>query len=82
MGTEIVATLSGIGRQRADLTRATAQGVNRAPAHIECAILSFWCRLATHAIAETRYTLTGASAIYTELKALGCSPLPSLRTSN
>jgi putative transposase len=63
-----------------DLTRANVQVVNRTPVHIERAILSIRRRLAVRTAPETRYALTGAATIYAELKALGYTPLPSLRT--
>lgn len=47
---------------------------------IERATFSIRRRLATHATAETRYALIGAATIHAELKALGYSPLPTLRT--
>ncbi len=63
-----------------DLTRANVQVVNRTPAHIERAILSIRRRRAARATPETRYALLGAAAIHAELKALGYTPLPTLRT--
>ena len=63
-----------------DLTRAHSSLVNRTPAHIERAVLSIRRRLAAHAQPQTRYALIGAAAIQAELKALGYSPLPTLRT--
>jgi hypothetical protein len=54
--------------------------VNRTPAHIERAILSIRRRLAARATLETRYALIGAVTILAGLKALGYTPLPTLRT--
>lgn len=63
-----------------DLTRANHQVVNRTPPHIERAVLSIRRRLAAHATPQTRYALVGAVTIQTELKDLGYTPLPTLRT--
>jgi transposase InsO family protein len=63
-----------------DLTRARHHVVNRTPAHIERAILAIRRRLAARATAETRYTLIGAPTIQQELKSLGYTPIPTLRT--
>ncbi len=63
-----------------DLTRATHQVVNRTPHHIERAVLSIRRRLAAHATPQTRYAFVGAATIQTELKDLGYTPLPTLRT--
>lgn len=63
-----------------DLTRANQQVVNRTPPHIERAIVSIRRRLAARATPQTRYSLVGAATIRAELKALGHTPLPALRT--
>jgi hypothetical protein len=63
-----------------DLTRAHSQLVNRTPAHIERAVLGIRRRLAARATPLTRYALIGAPSIQTELKDLGYTPLPNLRT--
>ncbi len=63
-----------------DLTRANTQVVNRTPPHIERAVLSIRRRLAAHSTPQTRYALVGAATIQEELKALGYSPVPTLRT--
>jgi len=63
-----------------DLTRANHQVVNRTPPHIERAVLSIRRRLAAHATPQTRYAFVGAVTIQTELKDLGYTPLPTLRT--
>jgi len=63
-----------------DLTRARHAIVNRTPAHIERAILAIRRRLAARATAQTRYALLGAPTIAQELKNLGFTPVPTLRT--
>jgi transposase InsO family protein len=63
-----------------DLTRARHAIVNRTPAHIERAILAIRRRLAARATPQTRYALLGAPTISQELKNLGFTPLPTLRT--
>jgi transposase InsO family protein len=63
-----------------DLTHARHVTVNRTPAHIERSILSIRRRLAARATPQTRYTLLGAPTIAQELKQLGISPVPTLRT--
>jgi transposase InsO family protein len=63
-----------------DLTRANHQGAQRIPPELERAILSIRRRLQAHASPATRYCLIGATAIRTELKALGVRPLPVART--
>lgn len=63
-----------------DLTRATQPVVNRTPPHIERAVISIRRRLAARATPNTRYSLVGAATIRDELKALGHTPLPTLRT--
>ncbi len=62
-----------------DLTRAR-HVAQRIPPELERAILSVRRRLQAHAAPATRYSLIGATAILTELTALGFRPLPSLRT--
>lgn len=63
-----------------DLTRARHAIVNRTPAHIERAILAIRRRLAARATPQTRYALLGAPTISEELKNLGFTPVPTLRT--
>jgi putative transposase len=63
-----------------DLTRARYAIVNRTPVHIERAILSIRRRLSARATPQMRYALLGAPAIARELKQLGISPVPALRT--
>jgi putative transposase len=63
-----------------DLTRANHHVARRIPPELERAILSVRRRLQAHATPATRYTLTGAAAILTELKTLGVRPLPVERT--
>jgi transposase InsO family protein len=62
-----------------DLTRAR-HVAQRIPPELERAILSVRRRLQAHAAPATRYSLVGATAILTELTALGFRPLPSPRT--
>jgi len=62
-----------------DLTRAR-HIAQRIPPELERAILSVRRRLQAHASPATRYSLLGATAILTELRALGFRPLPSPRT--
>ena len=63
-----------------DITRARHVIVNRTPVHIERTILSIRQRLSARATPQTRYALLGAPAIAQELKELGLSPVPTLRT--
>jgi transposase InsO family protein len=63
-----------------DLTRANHHVAQHIPPELERAILSIRRRLQAHAAPVTRYSLTGASAIRAELKALGIRPLPCERT--
>lgn len=63
-----------------DLSRASADVANRTPPHIERAVLNIRRRLAAHATRDTRYALTGATTIQTELKDLGYAPIPTIRT--
>src|SRR5262245_3391479 len=63
-----------------DLTRANHQVALRIPPELERAIVSVRRRLQAHAAPATRYSLTGATAIRAELKALGIRPLPCERT--
>jgi putative transposase len=62
-----------------DLTRAR-HIAQRIPPELERTILSVRRRLQAHATPATRYSLIGATAILTELKALDVRPLPSPRT--
>jgi transposase InsO family protein len=63
-----------------DLTHATHHVAQRIPPEVERAILSIRRRLQAHATPATRYSLTGATAILAELKALNIRPLPCERT--
>jgi putative transposase len=63
-----------------DQTRAHHHVAQRIPPEVERAILSIRRRLQAHATPATRYSLTGATAILAELKALGIRPLPGVRT--
>lgn len=72
--------LSAGGEGLYDLTRARHVIVNRTPVHIERAILAIRRRLAARATPQTRYALLGAPTIAQELKNLGFTPLPNLRT--
>ena len=63
-----------------DLTRANHQVAQRIPPELERTILSIRRRLQAHATPATRYSLIGADAILTELKALSVRPLPGRRT--
>jgi putative transposase len=63
-----------------DLTRANHHVAQRIPPELERAILAIRRRLQAHASPATRYSLTGATAIRAELKALGIRPLPCERT--
>jgi putative transposase len=63
-----------------DITRARHVTVNRTPVHVERAILSIRRRLAARSTPQTRYALLGAPTIVQELKQLGISPVPTLRT--
>jgi transposase InsO family protein len=63
-----------------DLTRANHSVAQRIAPELERAILSIRRRLQAHASPATRYCLTGAASIRTELKALGIRPLPCERT--
>jgi transposase InsO family protein len=63
-----------------DITRARHVVVNRIPAHVERAILAIRRRLSARATPQTRYALLGAPAIAQELKELGISPVPTLRS--
>jgi len=63
-----------------DLTRAHHHVAQRISPELERTILSIRRRLQAHATPATRYSLTGATAIRAELKALGIRPLPCERT--
>lgn len=63
-----------------DISRARHSAVNRIPAHMERAILAVRRRLAARATPQTRYALLGAPTIAQELKELGFSPVPTLRS--
>jgi transposase-like protein len=63
-----------------DLTRANHHVAQRIPPELERTILSVRRRLQAHATPATRYCLTGAAAILSELNILGVRPLPSERT--
>jgi transposase InsO family protein len=62
-----------------DLTRANHVAQRISP-ELERMVLSIRRRLQAHAAPATRYSLTGATAILAELKALGICPLPCART--
>src|SRR3712207_5598064 len=63
-----------------DLTRAHQRVVNRPPPHIERAVLGVRRRLAARATPQTRDRLAGAPTICEELKRLGETPRPAIRT--
>lgn len=63
-----------------DLSRAPRTIIDQTPPHIERMIVSVRRRLEAHATPETRYQHIGAATIQAELKALGVTPVPSLRT--
>jgi transposase InsO family protein len=63
-----------------DLTRANHQVARRTPPHIERAVLSVRRRREARATPQTRYGQVGAAAIREELRTLGLTPLPSVRT--
>jgi hypothetical protein len=63
-----------------DLTRANHHVAQRIPPELERTILSVRRRLQAHVTPATRYCLTGATAILSELNILGIRPLPSERT--
>jgi transposase InsO family protein len=63
-----------------DRTRANHHVAQRLSPELERTILSVRRRLQAHASPATRYSLTGATAILAELKALGIRPLPCERT--
>src|SRR5262249_5554416 len=63
-----------------DLTRGTHPVAQPTPPDLERTIRSVRRRLQAHATPATRYSLIGATAILSELRALGVRPLPSERT--
>ena len=63
-----------------DLTRANHQVARQTPPHIERAVLSVRRRLEARATPQTRYGQISAAAIREELRTLGLTPLPSMRT--
>ena len=63
-----------------DLSRAHNAVVDRTPPHIERAVLSIRRRLVAHATPQTRYAFIGAATIREELRNLGFTPIPALRT--
>jgi len=63
-----------------DLSRARHTVVNRTPAHLERAVLAIRRRLTARATPQTRYALLGAPTIVQEIKNLGFTPVPTLRT--
>lgn len=63
-----------------DLTRANHHVARQTPPHIERAVLSVRRRLEARATPQTRYGQIGAPAIREELRTLGHTPLPSMRT--
>jgi len=63
-----------------DLSRARHAVINRTPAYLERAVLAIRQRLAARATPQTRYAFLGAPTIAQELKNLGFTPVPTLRT--
>ncbi|WP_428776505.1 integrase core domain-containing protein [Vibrio sp.] len=63
-----------------DLTRANHRVARQTPPHIERAVLSVRRRLEARSTPQTRYAQIGAATIREELRTLGLTPLPSLRT--
>jgi len=63
-----------------DLTRANHQVAQRTPPHIERTVLSVRRRLEARSTPQTRYGQIGAASIREELRTLGLTPLPSVRT--
>jgi len=63
-----------------DLTRANHQVARQTPPHIERAVLSVRRRLEARSTPQTRYAQIGAASIREELRTLGLTPLPSVRT--
>lgn len=63
-----------------DITRANHQVARRMPPHIERAVLSVRRRLEARATPQTRYNQIGPAKIREELRILGLTPLPHVRT--
>ena len=63
-----------------DLTRANHRVSRQTPPHIERAILSVRRRREARSTPQMRYAQIGAAAIREELRTLGLTPLPSVRT--
>jgi len=63
-----------------DITRANHQVARRTPPDIERAVLSVRRRLEARATPQTRYNQIGAAKIREELRVLGLTPLPHVRT--
>jgi transposase InsO family protein len=63
-----------------DLTRANHQVARQTPPHIERTVLSVRRRREARATPQTRYCQIGATAIREELRSVGLTPLPSVRT--
>ena len=63
-----------------DITRANHQVARRMPPHIERAVLSVRRRLEARATPQTRYNQIGPPKIREELRVLGLTPLPTVRT--
>ena len=63
-----------------DLTRANHQVARQTPPQIERAVLSVRRRLEARATPQTRYGQIGAAVIREELRTLGLTSLPSMRT--
>lgn len=81
MDPQVVAALLVLWpRKLYDLRRANQRVVNYTLSPIERAVLSIRCRLAAQVTPQTRYSLVSATTIHEELKSLGLSPPPSLRT--
>ena len=64
-----------------DMTRANQHVARRTPPHVERAVLSVRRRLEARATPQTRYSHIGAPTIREELRVLGLTPLPHVRTS-
>jgi len=63
-----------------DITRANHQVARRIPPHIGRAVISVRRRLEARATPQTRYNQIGAGKIREELRILGLTPLPTVRT--
>lgn len=63
-----------------DQSRAHGALVERTPMHIERAVLAIRRPLVAHATLHARYAFIGAVSIREELRGLGFTPIPTLRT--